>query len=482
MIGIYARQSVDKKDSLSIEGQIELCRKYVDDEVLIFKDKGYSGRNINRPAFKKLLLAIEGGRIKRLFCYRLDRISRSISDFGRIWEIFEKYGVRFYSVTENFDTGTPMGRAMLNIVMTFAQLERETTAERVKDNYLHRFSLGAWTGGPAPYGFRLNKIKGKNGEKISSLLKDNEQSENIQKIYEGYAKDGVSLRSLAKELTAEGICGPKREVWDNVTLSRILRNPVYVKATEDVFWHYVGLGVNIENDMADFDGTCACNIMGSRERAKNKYNSFENQRLVVANHEGIIEADLWIKVQEKLLSNRQILRKSAGKYSWLTGIMKCAYCGYSVKIRNDKTKKKFHLICSGRSNLSICNNKIITDVGEIENATEREIEKILESCELSESVDVTAEEAEALLNIERKINRLLCALAESGEVSASYILKQIEALHEERKEIKNTQRKPIKRGRIKFGELSFEEKKLVAGEFIEKIMLKEESAEIIWRV
>lgn len=103
---------------------------------------------------------VQNGTIQRIFVYRLDRFSRSIADFGRVWEVLEKHSVAFVSVTEQFDTGSPMGRAMLNIIMTFAQLERETTAQRVKDNYHHRFSLGAWPGGPAPTGLRWGNVQG----------------------------------------------------------------------------------------------------------------------------------------------------------------------------------------------------------------------------------------------------------------------------------------------------------------------------------
>ena len=135
MDAIYARQSIDKKDSLSIEGQIEYCRRYAGEGALVFQDKGFSGKNTKRPAFMELMQAVEAGQIQKILVYRLDRFSRSIADFSRLWEILQQYGVEFQSVTEQFDTSSPMGRAMLNIVLVFAQLERETTAERVKDNY-----------------------------------------------------------------------------------------------------------------------------------------------------------------------------------------------------------------------------------------------------------------------------------------------------------------------------------------------------------
>ncbi len=125
MDAIYARQSIDKKGSLSIEGQIELCRKFTVDDALVFSDKGFSGKNTKRPAFGELMEAVEAGRVKKIVVYRLDRFSRSLADFSQIWELLRKNNVEFLSVNEQFDTSSPMGRAMLNIVMTFAQLERE---------------------------------------------------------------------------------------------------------------------------------------------------------------------------------------------------------------------------------------------------------------------------------------------------------------------------------------------------------------------
>ena len=194
MNAIYARQSIDKKDSLSIEGQIELCKKYAGEEALVFQDRGFSGKNTKRPAFTELMQAVEEGKIQKIFVYRLDRFSRSISDFSRIWESLERCNVQFNSVTEQFDTSSPIGRAMLNIVLVFAQLERETIAERVKDNYMHRFQLGAWPGGPAPYGYSLTKITD-NGRLVSSL-EANENADIVRRIFCEYAKPDTSLRSM----------------------------------------------------------------------------------------------------------------------------------------------------------------------------------------------------------------------------------------------------------------------------------------------
>lgn len=108
-----------------------------------------------------MMADVEKDLIQKVIVYRLDRFSRSIADFGRLWETLKKHNVEFVSINETFDTSTPMGRAMLNIIMVFAQLERETTAERVRDNYYQRAKLGSWPGGPHPTVFPLENCRGK---------------------------------------------------------------------------------------------------------------------------------------------------------------------------------------------------------------------------------------------------------------------------------------------------------------------------------
>ncbi len=481
MNAIYARQSVDKKDSLSIEGQIGLCKKYAGEEARIFKDKGYSGKNINRPDFAELMSAVEAGEIKKIFVYRLDRFSRSIADFSRLWEVLEKHGVEFVSVTEHFDTSSPMGRAMLNIVLVFAQLERETTAERVKDNYIHRFRLGAWPGGPAPYGFDLVKIN--NEGRKESALSANENADTVKKIFEEYADDNASLRSIAKSLTSKGIHGPKRKAWDNVTISRILHSPLYVKADEDVYWYYVSKGMKIQQEAEAFDGSHACNIICRRDRSRNKYNSLEGQMLTVSNHEGFVESSLWLRVQEKLEKNPQIPRKNAGKYSWLTGLMKCGKCGYAIKINYSKTEERCKLLCSGRSNFANCDCGVEIDLQELEEYIENRITEMIKNAAAAEIMPDTNEAAAEILAVEQKIDRLVTALSESSAVSAVYISQKIEELHKERERLMTQSgRENTKACSLDFVSLSFEDKKTVAAEFIRRIELSGNNVNIIWKI
>ena len=156
MNAIYTRQSVDRADSISIESQIEFCQyEMKGEQYKVYTDRGYSGKNTDRPAFAEMMNDIESGVIGKVVVYKLDRISRSILDFSNMMEKFGKHRVEFVSTTEKFDTSSPMGRAMLNICIVFAQLERETIQKRVADAYYSRSQKSFYMGGRVPYGFRL---------------------------------------------------------------------------------------------------------------------------------------------------------------------------------------------------------------------------------------------------------------------------------------------------------------------------------------
>ena len=481
MIAIYARQSADKKDSLSIEAQIVQCKKTVGDDVAVYCDKGFSGKNTNRPDFKRLFNDIKAGKIDKVCVYRLDRFSRSISDFYQLWDILEKNNVEFVSATEQFDTSTPAGRSWLAIGMVFAQMERESIAERVRDNYYHRHTLGVWLGGPAPFGFNIVKIK-MDGKQVS-VLSENEKIKDLKFIFKEYAYSNYSLRSLAKLLKEKGIHGPTRETWDNVSLSRILKSPLYVKADSDIYFYYLSKGVHILAHEEDFDGAHACSLIGKRDRTKNKYNDISDQVLSVAQHYGVIDSRTWLAVQDKLENNKQFNRDNAGKYSWLTGLMKCADCGYAIKINYFKSENIHKLICSGKSNLGICDNHIDIDLKELENYVAEKITEALKESPPSDTAAKTKKQAQEILEIDAKIKRLVDVLTETDDISSDYILKKISSLHKERDELIQKCGKTKKQSKpIDFSKLSFEDKKLVAKEFVSKILIRGNNVEIVWRI
>ena len=141
---IYSRKSVFTGKGESIENQVEMCRDYIfanfpgseECDITVYEDEGFSGKNLDRPQFQRMMRDIKRDKPDCLVCYRLDRISRNVGDFAALIEELGRRGVAFVCIREKFDTGTPMGKAMMYIASVFAQLERETIAERVRDNML----------------------------------------------------------------------------------------------------------------------------------------------------------------------------------------------------------------------------------------------------------------------------------------------------------------------------------------------------------
>ena len=485
MDAIYARQSVEKADSLSIHGQIDLCRRETAEPVRIYQDRGFSGKNTNRPAFQRLMEDVEKGLIQKIVVYRLDRFSRSIADFGRLWEILQKHHVEFVSINETFDTSTPMGRAMLNIIMVFAQLERETTAQRVRDNYYQRVKLGAWPGGPPPYGFSLGRVPGPDGSPAPGLI-PNEHMSTVARIFERYSRDGATLGSVARSLNGENIPGPKRPVWDNVALSRILHSPLYAMADEDLCLYYKGKGLQFTAPMEAFDGVHAGMVIGKRNRSAGTYQGLGEQHFAPANHLGVIPSRLWLACQYKLDANRQLGRAGSGKHTWLSGLLKCGVCGYSVKV--NRSSDRFYLVCSGRSNLGICSASIQADLPALEAGVAAELEALLAECPaIPPQRQEDQETGRALEEIDRKIDRLMEALSQGNAPAMCYINRTVQKLEVQRQKLLAQQAGlPGKPGphlnRLTFSSLDLEGKKRVAAQFIREIRLNNNQAEVYWNV
>lgn len=288
---IYARQSIDKADSISIESQIEFCKYELRGEPFeIFQDKGYSGKNIHRPDFQRLLQAVRNGRIKRVICYKLDRCSRSILDFSNLMAEFQEHGVEFISCTEKFDTSTPMGRAMLNICIVFAQLERETIQQRVYDAYHSRNLKGFYMGGKVPLGFQLSDhtVEGKHTSKYQICPAE---ADILRLMYEEYAKPRTSLADVVQMLRSKGIPHPRKEdgIWVRSHIGRMLRNPIYVRADETIYEYFIKMGAVIHNPPEDFAGIHGCYL----------YNKTGRHCIVLAPHEGIVPSDLWLRCRQK---------------------------------------------------------------------------------------------------------------------------------------------------------------------------------------
>ena len=232
---IYVRQSLERADSVSLETQEALCRTDLPDhaEVLVYADRGFSGKNTDRPALRKLLSDIEADTVSSVIVYKLDRISRNLADFTRLLEIFRAHHVSFSSHTERFETETPMGQAMQSLLMVFAQLERETISSRVRDAAFARAKLGFDTGGTPPFGFR--KIPTTLCGKHTQMLEADENAPVVTDGFRQYLLADGSLSILAKDWNERGIPTARGSIWQPESVRRVLRNPVYVRADSGVY-------------------------------------------------------------------------------------------------------------------------------------------------------------------------------------------------------------------------------------------------------
>lgn len=502
MIAIYARQSVDKKDSISISTQIEMCKKEFNknESYTIYKDKGFSGKDTNRPEFERMIKDVKSGIINRVIVYKLDRISRSTLDFAKIIDIFKKHNIDFVSTTEKFDTSTPIGKAMLQIIMIFAELERETIQQRITDNYYARGKRGFGLGGTTPYGFERSKIK-VDGQKTSIYKENLEQSKWLVKMYEMYSDTNMSLGKVSSHLNDLGVPAPRGGRWDSNKISRILRNPIYVKADADVYLYYKNKGCIMTNELSDFVGINGCYLYGQRKANERKYTDVTDHTLSIALHKGIIDSDVWLSCQYKLDSNKQIKNSGKSKHTWLSGLTKCGYCGYAVTVVTAWKGAYKYFNCRGKTNLKICNGHTKTIlVEDIEENIEKHIfKKAIElkntNVKISSNTnkDTNGIKIE-IIDIENKIENLISQIANSNEVVMGYINKTISDLDKHRNELveemnkinmNNRKTEPLEKvlEKIKdWSNLDLEDKKEIANSMINKILITDEEINIEWKV
>lgn len=520
MIAIYARQSIEKKDSVSIEAQIEKCKSFCNDHnYKIYKDAGYSGKNINRPQFTKLLEDIKSGLVKKVIAYRLDRISRSIADFSQLLIMFDEYNVKFVSATENFDTDTPMGRAMINIVMTFAQLERETIVERVTDNYYYRANNGYWAGGYAPYGYKIKHIIGKDNKRHSVLVIDKEQSKIVKRIFDMYINDNISMKKIAQQLNDEKIPTLKKTgLWGINAINAILGRPIYTNASSKVFEYYNNLGANITNSLESFDGSMTANLFGkTNKNVKVKaLRDFSDMYLSLINCEPIISNEDWFRAQN-IKGKRKVLppRTNSSKISFLCGLVKCK-CGSNMVTQGCKNKlgvQYYYLICSNKRNLGskVCNNKMIS-VPKLEEIVLNDIKKYFNSKNIINKINKYIKNSEKydtellkkkehleneIVKINIQINNLLNSIAEANNISLKYINGKIEEL-DKQKEQKTKELSELKVDSFSNSNLEiinyinnidekllsndFEERKKLCKVLVDKIVVDNENIDIHYKI
>lgn len=194
------------------------------EKVVTFIDNGFSGGNVNRDGFQKMMRLVRQGKVRKVIVYKLDRMSRSLSDFMNILQEFKEHKVEFVSSQEAFDTSSPYGDLIVKILMVFAEFERTSIINRVSQAYLHRSEMGFYMGGRRPYGFQLvpaviHNVKTKKLDPIPS------EAEQVRYLFEVYAQETVSLRRLVDILNTQGKQPLNGSHWTTAKLSTLLKIP-----------------------------------------------------------------------------------------------------------------------------------------------------------------------------------------------------------------------------------------------------------------
>ncbi len=222
---IYTRVSTDSQAEVefnSCQAQEEKIKSFINSQenLFVFKvynDPGFTGANLERPALQEMLRDIQENRINIVLVYKIDRLTRSPKDFYALMEVFEQYKVDFISITERFDTSTPSGRLLRNIMLTFAQFERELTSERTKDKLLERANKGMWNGGNVPFGYKVTDKR---------LVPNEQKAQILTEIFALFASAG-SLAEVYKTLNRKQVFNDKDLPFSKAHLQSILKNPVY---------------------------------------------------------------------------------------------------------------------------------------------------------------------------------------------------------------------------------------------------------------
>jgi len=468
----YIRQSVGKDSELSPEMQkFKIEEKYRINEWYI--DINYPGKTTARPEFQRLLKDCQAGKVKEIVVYKMSRFSRSIADFFSTIQKLNELGISFRSATENFDTATPTGRALMGILAVFAEFENETRAEFVRDSMIEKAKKGEFCGGKPPYGYKVVDKK---------LIIDEKQAAIVREVFRLFLS-GTPIQRIARLMNERGIPtdGTAKEWWPS-KVWRILSNPI----------------------SAGFMAYNRRHTVGTRAPR----NPPEKHILVEGEHEGIISKEDFLKTKE-ILDKNPIF--SIRRVNLLTGLLRCGRCGTTMYISyaskyvrvRDKSKEKkrkyySYYKCRKRDTLGGCDlPNIRADFleGLVLKATREFIRDLNIDGEYLK-INGNGEEQRELLRVKKELDELnqetknLIAHLGKGKIPSELIEERIAEVNKSKEILLDRITRLEKDNQMiqlskldqevilqaierfkKWDSLSFEEKRMVLGSLIKQIMI-----------
>ncbi|MPW26438.1 resolvase [Alkalibaculum sp. M08DMB] len=439
-IAIYSRKSIETDTGESIKNQINMCKeyfnhKYSDCKFEIFEDEGFSGGNINRPDFKRMMELVKFKQFDVVAVYKIDRIARNIVDFVNVYDELDKMGVQLVSITEGFDPTTPAGKMMMLLLASFSEMERMNISQRVRDNMRELAKLGYWSGGSPPTGYNSTRID-LNGKSVAFLVA-NDELVNIKTIFEMYASGHFPME-ITNYFKEKGFNYPTDSILD------FIKNPTYLKSTPESIHYLKQQGYKIYGEPNE------CGFLPYNRRPRKNGIRFNGEKIVgVSTHVAIIDIDLWIRTQQKLKERFQAPRPRESQFSWLSGLVKCR-CGSGMYVINGHKRKDgtrpYSFKCSANAKDStLCNNRSIR-VERVESEVLAFLERLLNREEL-ESLSKSNDNLDVDKNIKllhkkidsntSSINNLIDKLMILSNEASDFITKKIEQLSKETNTLKD---------------------------------------------
>lgn len=449
-IACYSRKSIysDKSDSTDVQYTLsaEYCKThYSDYELYRYEDEGYTGANTDRPDYNHLIADIKDGRLDVVICYKIDRISRDVLDFSNFFSLLSEHDVEFVSIKEQIDTSTPLGRAMMYICSVFAQMERETIAERVTDNMIELSKSGKWAGGKAPIGFERQRVE-VNGKMHTILVENPAEIPFLNMIADTFLQGGYSLGGLETHFRKQGVKTLKGNYLSASQLYNILKNPHYAPADKSTLEFFKSLGCTIGCDESKFTGEygiMAYNRTTGGGKKKHSANPPEKWIISVGLHRPLINSNKWLSIQKRF-GNNVIDKTRKHKIGILKGVLRCS-CGYTMRVQHkvDKTYHKTYdnYFCQNRNRRGVeyC-DRSFTPVADLDNV----VIELLKSIALDKStIDNYVYEDKTVYacirsrsdvqkdidRLELKIGNLTSALGSNSSSSAAkYIVSEMEKI------------------------------------------------------
>ena len=341
---IYTRKSVYTGVGESIQNQHDLClnllnQKYPQlsvDQILTFEDEGFSGKNTKRPAFQQILSLIKEDKVLVLVAYRLDRISRSVTDFVELLKLLNDHNTKLLLVNDNYDIDSTSGKSMLLIASIFSEMERNIIRERVLDNLTGLSKSARWLGGITPTGYTAIQTQ-INNKPAKVLQINNNESDTVKLIFDLYTNVYQSLTGVETHLLKASIYTKNGKPHTRVSIKDILSNPVYCSVDEVSVKYFTNLGCQIYNleenqKQGNINGTHGYMVYKkvNETNTTNQPNNPNVWIVTIGCHEPIVTSDQWIKAQELLKLNtsksyRQPRNRS--NTSLLSSLLYCKCCG-----------------------------------------------------------------------------------------------------------------------------------------------------------